>query len=68
MPIRSSPRAAPTSSRSARPHLVDPFWTLRAAAALDYRDIRVPPQYLAGQAQLARNLQREAEMAAALKA
>jgi anthraniloyl-CoA monooxygenase len=52
----------------ARPHLVDPFWTLRAAAALDYRDIRVPPQYLAGQAQLARNLQREAEMAAALRA
>jgi anthraniloyl-CoA monooxygenase len=49
----------------ARPHLVDPFWTLRAAAALDYRDIRVPPQYLAGQAQLARNIQREAEMAAA---
>ncbi len=49
----------------ARPHLVDPFWTLRAAAALNYRDIRVPPQYLAGQAQLARNLEREAEMAAA---
>ena len=39
----------------------------RAAAALDYRDIRVPPQYLAGQAQLARNLKREAEMAAALR-
>ena len=51
----------------ARPHLVDPFWTLRAAAALDYRDIRVPPQYLNGQAQLARNLKREAEMAAALR-
>jgi anthraniloyl-CoA monooxygenase len=48
-----------------RPHLIDPFWTLRAAAALDYRDIRVPPQYLNGQAQLARNLKREAEMAAA---
>ena len=30
----------------ARPHLIDPFWTLRAAAALDYRDIHVPPQYL----------------------
>jgi anthraniloyl-CoA monooxygenase len=53
----------------ARPHLIDPMWTLRAAAALDYRDIHVPPQYLNGQAQLARNLQREAEMAAvALKA
>ncbi|MDQ3478884.1 MAG: bifunctional salicylyl-CoA 5-hydroxylase/oxidoreductase [Pseudomonadota bacterium] len=50
-----------------RPHLIDPFWTLRAAAALDYRDIHVPPQYLNGQAQLARNLKREAEAAAALK-
>jgi anthraniloyl-CoA monooxygenase len=49
----------------ARPHLIDPFWTLRAAAALDYRDIHVPPQYLGGQAQLARNLKREAEAAAA---
>ena len=48
-----------------RPHLVDPMWTLRAAAALDYRDIYVPPQYLNGQAQLARNLKREAEAAAA---
>ncbi|MEO7241040.1 MAG: oxidoreductase [Sphingomicrobium sp.] len=49
-----------------RPHLIDPMWTLRAAAALDYRDIHVPPQYLNGQAQLARNLKREAEAAAAL--
>jgi anthraniloyl-CoA monooxygenase len=49
----------------ARPHLIDPFWTLRAAAALDYRDNHVPPQYLNGQAQLARNLKREAEAAAA---
>ena len=48
-----------------RPHLIDPMWTLRAAAALDYRDIHVPLQYLNGQAQLARNLKREAEMAAA---
>jgi len=51
----------------ARPHLVDPFWTLRAAAQLDYRDVHVPPQYLGGMAQLARNLKREAEAAAALK-
>jgi len=51
----------------ARPHLVDPFWTLRAAAQLDYRDVHVPPQYLGGLAQLARNLKREAEMAAALR-
>jgi anthraniloyl-CoA monooxygenase len=50
----------------ARPHLIDPMWTLRAAAAHDYRGIHVPPQYQGGMAQLARNLQREAE--AALKA
>ncbi|MET1111162.1 MAG: bifunctional salicylyl-CoA 5-hydroxylase/oxidoreductase [Allosphingosinicella sp.] len=48
----------------ARPHLVDPMWTLRAAAAADYRAIRIPPQYLGGMAQLARNLAREAEMKA----
>jgi len=51
----------------ARPHLVDPMWTLRAAAALDYRDIYIPPQYLNGMSQLARNLKREAEAAAALR-
>src|SRR5207342_1995925 len=51
----------------ARPHLVDPMWTLRAAALLDYRDIHIPPQYLSGMAQLARNLKREAEAAAALR-
>jgi anthraniloyl-CoA monooxygenase len=48
----------------ARPHLVDPMWTLRAAAAQDYRAVRVPPQYLGGMAQLARNLAREAELKA----
>jgi anthraniloyl-CoA monooxygenase len=51
----------------ARPHLIDPMWTLRAAAQLDYRDVHVPPQYLGGMAQLARNLKREAEAAAALR-
>ena len=51
----------------ARPHLVDPFWTLRAAAQLDYRDVHIPPQYLQGMSQLARNLKREAEAAAALR-
>ena len=45
-----------------RPHLIDPMWTLRAAAAADYREQWVPPQYLNGMAQLARTLQREAEM------
>ena len=48
----------------ARPHLVDPMWTLRAAAAQDFRDIFVPPPYLNGMAQLSRLLQREAEQKA----
>ena len=52
-----------------RPHLIDPSWTLRAAAVADHRDIFVPLPYYAGMAQLARTLQREAEIqAAALKA
>jgi anthraniloyl-CoA monooxygenase len=45
----------------ARPHLLDPYWTLRAAASLGYRDIDVPIQYQAGFAQLERNLARQAE-------
>ena len=49
----------------ARPHLIDPMWTLRAAAQANYRDQWVPPQYLGGMAQLARPFQREAEMKAA---
>jgi len=49
----------------ARPHLIDPMWTLRAAALANYRDQWVPPQYLGGMAQLARTFQREAEMRAA---
>ena len=48
----------------ARPHLVDPSWTLRAAAGQDYRRVAVPKPYLGGMAQLARNLQREAELKA----
>ena len=46
----------------ARPHLADPQWTLRAAAQLGWRDPDLPVQYRAGVAQLARNLEREAEM------
>ena len=46
----------------ARPHLIDPMWTLRAAAAQDFRDVLVPPPYLNGMAQLARLMQREAEL------
>jgi anthraniloyl-CoA monooxygenase len=49
----------------ARPHLIDPMWTLRAAAGAGYRGIAVPPPYEAGVAQLARNLARDAEMAQA---
>lgn len=47
-----------------RPHLMDPFWTLRAAAQLNYRGegIVIPPQYRAGFDQLGRNLARAAEM------
>jgi anthraniloyl-CoA monooxygenase len=45
----------------ARPHLIDPMWTLRAAAQQDHRDVAVPLPYLGGQAQLARNLRREQE-------
>jgi anthraniloyl-CoA monooxygenase len=48
----------------ARPHLVDPMWTLRAAAAQDYRRVTVPKPYLSGMSQLARNLAREAELKA----
>jgi anthraniloyl-CoA monooxygenase len=52
----------------ARPHLIDPFWTLRAAAQVDYRGVYVPPPYAAGQIQLTRNLKRAAEQAEALRA
>jgi anthraniloyl-CoA monooxygenase len=52
----------------ARPHLVDPYWTLHAAAACDYRGVHVPAPYLNGQTQLTRNLKRAAEMAEGLKA
>jgi len=48
----------------ARPHLADPYWTLHAAAQLGYADIEWPVQYLAGKAQLERNLARAAQMAA----
>lgn len=50
-----------------RPHLIDPMWTLRAAAQHDYRGVKVPPNYLGGMSQLARNLKRAAEQETALK-
>jgi anthraniloyl-CoA monooxygenase len=47
----------------ARPHLADPYWTLHAAAQLGYGDTPWPKQYLAGKAQLERNLARASQMA-----
>jgi len=48
----------------ARPHLMDPNWTLRAAAELHYDGpgVKCPVQYQAGFDQLQRNLSRAAEM------
>jgi anthraniloyl-CoA monooxygenase len=46
----------------ARAHLADPYWTLHAAAQLQYEDVEWPPQYLAGKMQLERNLARAAQM------
>ena len=51
-----------------RPHLVNPYWTLHAAAAQNYRAQAVPPPYLNGMAQLARLIERERMMAEDLKA
>jgi anthraniloyl-CoA monooxygenase len=50
-----------------RPHMIDPMWTLRAAAQHDYRGAAVPPAYLNGMSQLARNMKRASEPAAALR-
>ena len=43
----------------ARPHLVDPFFTMRAAAWYGATDIHCPPQYLAGRDQIFRNSVRD---------
>ncbi|MCC6779662.1 MAG: bifunctional salicylyl-CoA 5-hydroxylase/oxidoreductase [Hyphomicrobiales bacterium] len=45
----------------ARPHLVDPYFTMKAAAWYDAPDIHCPPQYLAGKDQIFRNSVRERE-------
>ena len=47
-----------------RPHLADPYWTLRAAAEQGHDDMAWPKPYLAGKEQMTRNLRRAAEMAA----
>jgi anthraniloyl-CoA monooxygenase len=43
----------------ARPHLVDPFFTMRAAAGYGVDTIACPPQYLSGKDQLFRNTVKE---------
>jgi anthraniloyl-CoA monooxygenase len=48
----------------ARPHLANPAWTLTEAAKIAYFDVEWPKQYLAGKAQLERNLERERTLAA----
>ncbi len=42
----------------ARPHLADPYWTLRAAAQQQVDWIEWPKQYTAGKEQLERNLEK----------
>ncbi|UAK22903.1 bifunctional salicylyl-CoA 5-hydroxylase/oxidoreductase [Sphingomonas nostoxanthinifaciens] len=46
-----------------RPHLADPAWTMRAAAAAGYRGLAIPPAYALGQAQLAWTLQQRTKPA-----
>ena len=45
----------------ARPHLADPYWTLRAALALDDADVEWPLPYLPGRDQAIRLAQRAQE-------
>ena len=48
-----------------RPHLANPAWTLAEAAKIGVTAVAWPKQYLAGKAQLERNLERERHLAAA---
>jgi anthraniloyl-CoA monooxygenase len=43
----------------ARPHLMDPFFTMRAAAWYGVKDIHCPPQYYPGRDQIFRNSVRD---------
>lgn len=47
----------------ARPHQMDPNWTLRAAAEQGHSEPPVPVQYLSGYRQLSINLERAGQMA-----
>lgn len=51
----------------ARPHLLDPAFTLRAAASYGVAGVACPPQYAAGRDQALRNLPRERAENAALR-
>lgn len=46
----------------ARPHLTDPYWTLRAAAEQGYSGVNWPKQYLSGRDQLVRLIERNRTM------
>ncbi len=51
----------------ARPHLWDPYWTLRAAAQQGVAEVPWPPQYLTGKEQLERIMARAAQMEMAIR-
>jgi len=51
----------------ARPHLMDPSFTMKAAAWYGATAVDCPPQYLAGRSQLFRNSEREREELTTLK-
>ena len=51
----------------ARPHLMDPFFTMRSAAWYGADNIACPPQYLSGRDQLFRNSERDREEVTELK-
>src|SRR5437764_9416206 len=51
----------------ARPHLVDPSFTMRAAAWYGAADLHCPPQYLAGKEQLFLNAARDRDYLTALR-
>jgi anthraniloyl-CoA monooxygenase len=51
----------------ARPHLTDPYFTMKAAAWYDAPAIHCPPQYLAGKDQIFRNSVRDREELKELK-
>lgn len=46
----------------ARPHLHDPYWTLRRAAELQYEEAPWPKQYISGKEQLERLVERADQM------